>query len=262
MTRMTLLISRTAALVGVVAGAGWGAGLGAQSPDSLFQSGNAAYQDGRFDEARTTYESVLDAGYGSGALYYNLGNAYFKLGDLGRAVLSYERARRLEPGDEDVRANLELANSLLADEITPLPAFLPARVLRWLVEFLPRSLVVLLSVSGYVLAGLFGAAWIMVRAPALRRSVGWVAGIAGLAAVLFGANLAARAWLAGRETQAVILADEVDVYSAPSEERSLQLFTIHEGTKVRIDQQSGEWAEIVLLDGQVGWVRTDAFETI
>lgn len=253
---------RLVLIAAVLAGLADGTAARAQDREAWFRSGNTAYQEGRFEDARMVYDSILQAGYESAGLYYNLGNTYFKLADLGNAVLSYERARRLDPGREDVRANLELANSLLADEITPLPVFLPFRVLRGAVDFLPRSLVVLLTAAGYVLAGLCGGAWIVVRSPAVRRSAGWASVTAVTVAVLFGTNLAARAWLAGRVTEAVILADEVAVYSAPSEDRDLQLFTSHEGTKVRVDQDTGEWAEIVLLDGQVGWVRADAFETI
>lgn len=241
---------------------GWGGRASAQEAEAQFRSGNAAYQAGRFEEARDAYEGILAAGSESATLYYNLGNAYFKLGDLGKAVLSYERARRLDPGDEDIRANLDLANSLLADEITPLPGFLPLRVMRWGVEVLPRSLLLHLSGVGYVLAGLGAALWILIRGPRGRWWSGWVASAAAVVALLAGANLLARDWLAGQESSGVILADEVAVYSAPSEDHDLQLFTIHEGTKVRIDQESGEWAEVVLADGKVGWVHRNAFEPI
>ena len=115
---------------------------GAAAPLQLefYQEGNRLYQEGDFEGALSSYLRVVEAGFESGEVYYNIGNAYFKVGDLARAILYYERARRLRPGDEDVLANLDLARSLTVDEIEPLPTFWVLELWGWWVALLPRSL--------------------------------------------------------------------------------------------------------------------------
>src|SRR5512141_279622 len=83
--------------------------LCAQTPEQRFEQGNEAYQQGKMSEAVEIYESILRNGYLSGPLYYNLGNAYYRAGNIPRAILNYERALRLMPGDEDLHHNLQLA---------------------------------------------------------------------------------------------------------------------------------------------------------
>ena len=112
--------------------------------EAFFEEGNRLYQEGDFAGAVELYERILESGVESGELHYNLGNAWFRLGEIGPAVLHYERARRMMPRDDDLRANLELARSLTVDEITPLPGFWLLRVARWWVDLLSRP--VLLAV--------------------------------------------------------------------------------------------------------------------
>lgn len=228
----------------------------------LFEQGNQLYQQEEFQGAIDAYQAVLSAGWESAALHYNLGNAYFKAGELGRAILEWERALVLEPGDPDALANLELARSLTADAVEPLPRFWLFDAVAWWVSLLPRAL----------LRGLVALAWIafaagvgvrvLARADAVSRWGGRVA-IAGAVVVLvLGVNLLVRELGLGRPERAVILGDAVPVRSAPADQDDLTLFEIHEGTRVRIDQRAGEWAEIVLEDGKVGWVPSGVFEAI
>jgi tetratricopeptide (TPR) repeat protein len=227
-----------------------------------FEEGNQRYQDGDYAGALERYQDIMESGYESGELYYNIGNAYFKLGDLGRAIVNYERARRLMPGDGDVRANLELARSLTADEITPLPGFWLLRAVRWWVHAVPRSALVLIVALGYLGAGIALMVAILSRRPALTTWAVRTAAALGVLVLVFGINLAVIELGIGQSTDAVVLADEASVQSAPSDDRALQVFTIHEGTTVRVDQRSGDWWEIVLADGKVGWVRSDLLERI
>ena len=111
--------------------------------DEFFQQGNQLYQGGDFAGALKAYQAVLQGGFESADLYYNLGNAHFKTGDLGRTILNYERARKLNPGDADIQANLDLARSLTVDEIEPLPRFWLFSLASWWVTLLPRGGLVL-----------------------------------------------------------------------------------------------------------------------
>jgi tetratricopeptide (TPR) repeat protein len=234
----------------------------ASAQGELFEQGNQLYQQEDFAGAIEAYEDVLAAGWESAALHYNLGNAYFKTGELGRAILEWERALALEPGDPDALANLELARSLTADAVEPLPRFWLFDVVAWWLKLIPRGL----------LRGLVAFAWLATAVGlgvrVLARGDGparWGAraAIAGGAVVLvLGMNLLVRELGIGQPERGVILADAVPVRSAPADQDDLTLFEIHEGTRVRIDQRAGEWAEIVLDDGKVGWVPSGVFEEI
>ncbi len=228
----------------------------------LFDEGNRLYRDGEYRQALEAYQQVLELGYESGELFYNIGNCHFKLGDLGQTVLNYERAQRRLPGDPDVRANLELVNSQTRDEITPLPRFWLFRLLDWWIFLIPRTGLIALTGAFYLLSFAALITRLILGGFALRA---WSLRTAVFSAALF---LAAAFTLAAREghTQSrdvgVVLVEAVSVKSAPGDDAGLDVFTIHEGTKVRVDQVSGEWAEVVLLDGKVGWIPRNAFEII
>ncbi|HUF76179.1 MAG TPA: tetratricopeptide repeat protein [Longimicrobiales bacterium] len=234
----------------------------ASAQGELFEQGNQLYQQEDFAGAIDAYQAVLSAGWEGAALHYNLGNAYFKTGELGRAILEWERALVLEPGDPDALANLELARSLTADAVEPLPRFWLFALVDWWVTLIPRAL----------LRGLVAGAWlalaagiglrVLTRGEGAARWGGRVAVASGVLVLVLGTNLLVRELGIGRAERAVVLADAVPVRSAPADQDDLTLFEIHEGTRVRIDQRAGEWAEIVLDDGKVGWVPVGVFEEI
>jgi tetratricopeptide (TPR) repeat protein len=252
-------IRRRALWVGLLM-VGVASSLSAQ--DEIFVQGNQLYQAEDYAAAIEAYEAVLAGGFESHELHYNLGNAFFKAGELGRSILSWERALELEPGDADALANLELAGRLVVDDIEPLPRFWLLSVASWWVDLLPRSLLILLVAAGWL--GLTGGLTLKILARAdIRRRIGnWlVLGSLGVVLVL-GTNLLVRELGWGRTERGVILQEAVSVRSAPAEDDNLTLFEVHEGTRVRIDQRTEQWAEIVLDDGKVGWVPVGVMEII
>jgi len=234
----------------------------AHGQDELFQQGNQFYQAEDWSEAISAYENLLAAGFGGADLYYNLGNAYFKKGELGRSILNWERAAAIQPGEPDLRANLDLAGSLTIDVIEPLPEFWLLGVWSWWLHLIPYTALVLFV----------GGSWLLLAGGSITRILGrsdgssrWgtrAASVGAVVLVLAGANLVVRELGLGQADRGVILLEAVQVRSAPSEDEDLTLFEIHEGTRVRIDQRAGLWAEIVLEDGKVGWVPVEAMEVI
>ncbi len=244
----------------------WAAGVVAQvvpderDPEEVFAEAVDHYRAERFHEALEGWLSLVETGVTSGELQYNIGNAYFKIGELGRAILHYERAKRELPRAEDVRENLRFARSLTQDQITPLPGFWVTRVASWTVELLPRRwLLAGLAAGWMVLAGAVIVRSLWARAGRVWVRVAWAAGVV---VVLLAANVLVLELEVGRSTRGVVLDEQAAVTSAPSDEASLQLFTIHEGTVVRIDRIAGDWIEIVLEDGRVGWAQAGAVEEI
>ena len=228
----------------------------------IYQEGNRLYQEGDFEGALASYLRLVEAGFESGEVYYNIGNTYFKLSDVAQSILHYERARRLLPGDEDVQANLDLARSLTVDEIAPLPRFWLFSAVDWWVGLLPRTLLIAVVVASYLVGT--GVVLLLILKRGAPAAV-WGRRIASASAVvflLFGLNLAVREFEVGRAQEAVVLQPQVDVLSAPLDDETLTIFTVHEGTKVRIDRLSEEWAEVALEDGRVGWVPVGVLETI
>lgn len=228
----------------------------------FYQEGNRLYQEGDFEGALASYLRLVEAGFESGEVYYNIGNTYFKLGDVAPSILYYERARRLLPGDEDVQANLDLARSLTVDEIEPRPRFWLFSAVEWWVGLLPSTLLIAVVAASYLVGT--GVALLLILKRGAQVAV-WgrrIASASGVVFFMFGLNLAVREFELGQAQEAVVLQPQVDVLSAPLDDETLTIFTVHEGTKVRIDRLSEEWAEVVLEDGRVGWVPVGVLETI
>ena len=171
----------------------------------FYQEGNRLYQEGNFEEALASYLRLVEAGFESGEVYYNLGNTHFKLGDLAQSILYYERARRLLPGDADVQANLELARSLTVDEIEPLPRFWLFAAVEWWVELLPRMVLITVVAASYLVGTGLVLLLILKRGVPVAVWGRRIALASGVVFLLFGLNLAVREFEVGRAQEAVVL---------------------------------------------------------
>ena len=234
----------------------------ASPQESLFAEGNRLYQEGDFAAAAASYGAVIEGGFESAEVYYNLGNAHFRLGETARAVLNYRRAARLDPGNDDIRANLALINQRLQDRIEPLPRFWLLTVFDWWMGLIPRGALQALVAACYLLLGTSVVLIVLRRPAGLRTPLRRFAYGAAVATVLLGATLLVGETGVGRPEEAVVMVGEARVLSAPSEEGGLTVFTLHEGTTVRIDRRAGDWVEIVLADGKVGWLPVGALEVV
>lgn len=228
--------------------------------ESLFAQANAAYEAGDFAASLALYDSVA-AEFSSFELWYNAGNAAFRTGELGRSILYYERARRIKPTDDDLQVNLTIANERVADRIAELPSLGVENLWTVLTASARLHLWSLLAIAFQVIGFGFLAGWLFVAKPAVKRSF-FALGVAGVL-IGFTAYGMANATMNRIEanTEAVILAPLVEVKNSPSADES-NAFVLHEGTKVKIRQQRGEWYEIKLANGSVGWVLADTIETI
>jgi tetratricopeptide (TPR) repeat protein len=233
----------------------------AQESQQLFHQGNSLYQDGLFLEALETYHQITDGGYENGPLYFNMGNCYYKLNDIGHAILYYEKARKFFPGDEDLKANLVLANLAVMDKIEPLPQFILIRAARGIIYLLPLNVLLWVAAGLYLFFMGFFILRNVVRSTSLRKFFMQTGIVVAILCIVSGLLLIGQIADAKNRIEAVIMENKVDVKGSPSDE-GVEVFTIHQGTKVRIDQESGDWVEIVLADGKVGWVKRDVFEII
>jgi len=234
----------------------WAAFAAAQ-PHQLFQQGNALYQEGKYQEALAAYEKILDSGVHDAALYFNIGNCHYKLGQTGPAILNYEKALKLSPRDEAIRANLALANLAVVDRITPMEKHVLLKIYAAVINSVPRNILIMITLCFYLLSAFLFAAFVLSRHRGTRIFFSRIAAASLSLLIIAGFLLIGQLRYSRRVKEAVVLTDAVPVVSAPLEEDATELFIVHEGTKVRIDQERGEWIEIVLADGKAGWLRKD-----
>ncbi len=231
------------------------------TPQDAFREAETLYQQERYAEAIEIYESIRASGVEDGVLYYNLGNASFKAGRLGFAVLSYERARKLLPGDEDVRANLAFATSLVSEGVAPPP--LPLAI-GWAVDLYQRAVPGFLAwavslsflVGGAALTLLLLDRWPKLRTTAVAALVG-----SAVVALFSGASLVAKLRAESIRIEAVVVTENAYVRSGPSES-SPRLAEIHEGLKMRVLGEREGFLQISLANGLTGWVPREQVERI
>ena len=227
----------------------------AQTP---FDLANAAYADGRYEEAAAGYEALL-AESPNATLYYNLGNARFKQGELAQAILNYERALRLQPNHKDAKYNLAFAQSRITDNIVEQDFFLSVW-LRAIRNSLSEHTWWILSIGLFLLALIGISLFLLGRETWLRKTAFHIAWIALLFSLTSGLNATS---LHKRDTlrnEAIITQGIVNAKSSP-DRSGTDLFTLHEGTKVTIRETIGEWSN-VSVGQNVGWVRLSCLERI
>lgn len=223
--------------------------------------GDSAYMRNDFAAAIEIYEALLQNAEAP-EVYYNLGNSYYKSGDIARAILNYERALLLAPGNADIRANLEVARAKTIDKVTPVPEIF---FVAW-----TKSLINCLSVDAWAKYGiafflllLVSAALFFFSKQTRWKKVGFICGLVCLVfTVLCNVFAAEQKSALTQRNKAIIVAPSITVRSTPSESGT-SLFVLHEGCKVEIkDNTMREWKEITLEDGKVGWVPASDIEVI
>ncbi len=217
--------------------------------DHVFEEGNHAYAEGRFADAVQSYERLVAHGVRDSAVFFNLGDALFRLDRLADARLAWERALRLAPGDADLRDNLALVVSRLGLEALPERSW-PERVLDALLGSLgPNGWAVLALAAWVLLHGALAFGWASRRAATARLAA------LALAVVVFvlAAPMAWVAHLRHAKPEAVALSGALPVLAGPKASET-SLFTLPLGEKVQIEGTTGEWAHVSLPNGWHGWV--------
>ncbi len=230
--------------------------------DSLWNAANAAYAEGRWDDAVSGYEMISDMGLESASLYCNTGNAYAKSGNVPFAILYYERALKVDPSYEDALYNLGLMNSRIQDRIDPVPEFFCTK---WMKAFSYITDSDAWAGVALVLLGLTLAMFLLfLLAPTVAgRRTGFFTGLVLLVFMCFALGFSVSQKKASMNADmAIVTRPVVSVKSSPSAEASKDLFILHEGTKVTVLDQVGTWNNISLADGRQGWLPAATMERI
>ena len=229
--------------------------------EALWDMANTAYNEGNFEKAAATYEQILAQNLHSAALYYNLANAYFKQGELGKALLNYNRASRIAPGDEDIRHNQEYAEKMTKDSIEKIPEFFLTTWLRSVRGAMSCTAWTVLSIVMLAVALVMALLYLLAQRMSLRK-VGFYT--MAMALLLFVATsifaISERNQLVGR-SEAIVMSTAASVKSSP-DRSATELFVLHEGTKVRVGEVLDKWAEVRIAEGRKGWIEIDRIERI
>jgi tetratricopeptide (TPR) repeat protein len=217
-------------------------------PAAAFDSDNKLYEEGKFTDAVSAYEKLAQSGETSAALYFNLGNAFFKSGQIGRAVAAYRTAEQLTPRDPDLRANLQFARNQAQG-----PSLSPGRWQRWLGRLTLNEWTQLAVVAVWLWLLLLAVLqWRPALKPALRTYIFSLAILVALLCACVAATL--------RESRftrtAIVITSEAVVRYGPLPE-SPTAFTVHDGAELRVLDTKDEWLQVSVGPNRVGWLRRD-----
>ena len=232
-------------------------GKAQESVDVWFEQANAAYNMGNYDSAKIIYEKILATDMESVPLYYNLGNAYYKMHEYPLAIYYYEKALKIDPSNEEVQTNLAIANHAIVDKIEPVPLSFIVRGWRNARASLSGNQWAWCSIVFFALLLVSLFLFLRSRKVGLRK-LGFFAGLVFLLAFGLSVVFAAQLKVASeKQDQAILMMPTVTVKSSPSE-TSVDLFVLHEGTKVSILETADGWCKIKIANGSVGWLTEDS----
>ncbi|QTD36189.1 tetratricopeptide repeat protein [Polaribacter batillariae] len=225
----------------------------AQNVDSLFVTANENYKNGQFEEAIKKYKKIESKNVISSELYYNLGNAYYKLNKVGPTIFYYEKALKIDPLNEDVKNNLIFAKRLALDNIEEVPKTVLQKFnANYLQKLSYNQWAIIVVVLSFVASLLF-LLFYFAHTPSKKRiyfTTSIISFILLIATIFITYNQYKQA---KNIKEAIIFAEKTEVRNAPTL-NSEEVFTLHEGTKVYVLDAVDNWKKIKLADGKLGWI--------
>jgi len=227
--------------------------------DSFFNSAAVKYDGANYKAAVEDYRKILKTGFESLEVYYNLGNAYFKEGEVGRAIASYRRALKLNPRDEETKTNLAFAKQFTIDRLEyPQVNFFASLFRGVLSAFSAEEAFLIWTILFWGTVCLWGFHFLSRNR---TRAFTTLATIFVCLLLIISIPTAAKIYSQETETRGVLISTEAKIYSGPGEDFTLQ-FTGHEGLEFSIDERREAYYRIALDNGVKGWVKSDAAEVI
>ncbi|MDP6452042.1 MAG: tetratricopeptide repeat protein [SAR202 cluster bacterium] len=233
------------------------------SPAEFMESANNLYNTERYQEAAQSYERLVGLGYEDEDLYYNLGNAYYKQDDLGRAILNYMRARRLAPRDEDIEANLTFVQEQTTDALEPIEFGSPLASFAAAIPFASTNTAAGLMLASWAIIAGSCAWWVVKSMPSVKHPATVIAGT-GTAFLILSVFLLAGALQANSqyENTTIIIADEVQALSGPGPQYAEE-FVLHGGAETELIEVRGNWSRISVPATELqGWVPRHTIEPV
>lgn len=229
--------------------------------DQRFEQANAMYNDGKYAEAIEQYEAILESGVHSAELYFNLGNANYKLNNIAPSVYYYEKALLLNPNDDDIKNNLAYAQNMTIDAIDNVPQVGFARIINNVVNTFAADTWAKMAIAGIIVFVLLFLMYHFAQATSRKR----LAFIISVVSLFFGCFAVAMAFqkesLDKKDNPAIVFAQESRVKSEANK-ISEEVFRLHEGTKVQVLESYEDWKKIQLSDKSTGWIPAEDIKII
>lgn len=228
-------------------------GVKAQNPEDLLAKANTLYNESAYDSAAVVYESIINKGYSSATLYYNLGNTYYKLGNYPLAIFYYEKSLKLDPKNEDTKHNIEIAKAFISDKIENVPDFF---VKTWWKNIsnaftIGTWSVITLVIFGILLICLFF--YFTTKTRFVKKSMFFTCIILIILTISNFSISTKKYNYIKSHNEGIIITPTITVKSSPSS-TSVDLFVLHEGSKVKILDSTDNWDKIKIANGSIGWL--------
>ena len=232
-----------------------------ESPDSLFSKGVKEYQHENYVVSARDFQQLYDLGYKNFEVCYNLGNSYYKINDMSSAILYYERAQKIMPNNQDVINNIEVANKKIVDNIESVPEMFYVKWWNSITQWFSPKTWCYFGIF-FLVIFLAGLSMIFVtRNIKLRKTSFWIS-IVFLVLFVFSVFVCSSIKkYSNNMSSAIVFSGSVTAKGSPTE-NSVDLFVIHRGTKVDVTDKVGQWIEIKLANGKVGWILTEDVKII
>jgi tetratricopeptide (TPR) repeat protein len=221
--------------------------------DTIFETANALYNDGKYAEAIDKYEAILESEQHSAELYFNLGNANYKLNNIAPTIYYYEKALQLSPNDEEIKNNLSFAKNMTIDAIDKVPQVGFSKIINNIVNTFQTDTWAKMAIGSVIL---FVLLFLMYHFSysTLKKRIAFIVSIVSLFLAFFSVLMAfQKEGLNKKDNPAIVFSQESRV-KAEANKTSEEVFRLHEGTKVQVLETYDDWSKIQLSDNSIGWM--------
>lgn len=225
----------------------------AQKPEDLFKQANLLYNESAYDSAAVVYEDIINKGYSSAELFYNLGNTYYKLRNYPLAIFYYEKSLKLDPQNEDTKHNIEIAKLFISDKIENIPEIFFKKWWNNLSDSFSLNTWAVITIIIFTLLLLCVFLYLIARTKGLRKSTFFI-GIVLIILMICSFIISMQKYdYQNSKNEGIVIIPTITVKSSPSQ-TSVDLFVLHEGSKVKILDKTDEWNKIKIANGSIGWL--------
>ncbi len=231
------------------------------APESLFKRANELYDKKNYKQSIEIYDKIMRSGYHSAELYFNTGNAYYKTGNYPYAILYYEKAKLLDPSNQDIEFNLAKARTYSIDKIEAIPEFFINTLFENFVSRFPTNTWAELGLAFFIIGIVLFCGYFIIIKRRLRKSMFYVAIFMFAFSVLSVTFAFKTKKYVQKPGTAIIVSPTVPVKASPDYE-AVDVFLLHEGSKVFLIRKLSNWYEIKLADGKQGWLEVNSIAKI
>ena len=235
--------------------------FGDNGTQTLFEKANTCYSKNKYKESIDAYSQLLKSGEQSANVYFNLGNAYYKEGDIASALLYYEKAHKLSPGDEDINFNIRFANARTTDKIDEAPEFFLSKWWRGVVLAVSADTLGVWAIILFLIgSGLLILYFFSVSGPVKKASFFSALALFFLGIVVIFIGGSQVSYFKGNK-QGIVFTSSVNVKGSPADQATT-VFVLHDGTKVNVLDNANGWLRIKLANGNEGWLKPSDIKEI